>query len=94
MKTAVHVLNLLFLIFLLFLGFLAYLGMNFAPYPGSHTGENIGLIMIYVFWAVGYYLQVKQKTLVRFITFFVLEFIFLCLWFFYAIAYIDSLFEA
>ncbi|MGI8314312.1 hypothetical protein [Halobacillus mangrovi] len=53
-KTAVHVVNLLFLFFLLFFGFIAYLGMNFAPYPGCHIGENIGFIMIYVFWAVGY----------------------------------------
>ncbi|KHE69541.1 hypothetical protein [Halobacillus sp. BBL2006] len=94
MRIAIHVVNLLFLIFLLGIGSLAYLGMNFAPYPGNHVGENIGLLMIYVFWGVGYYLQLKQKTITRFIIFFVLEFAFLYIWFMYVISFIDSLFEA
>ncbi|WP_136035771.1 hypothetical protein [Bacillus salacetis] len=78
------------------MGFFIYFGLHFAPQPDPYTAEHIHLVLIYVIWSIGYYLQLKQSIVRNFIIIFVIFFILQVVHFFfgyYVITFLESFVE-
>ncbi|GAA0600301.1 hypothetical protein GCM10009001_15880 [Virgibacillus siamensis] len=66
-RTAIHTTNIILLLGLLVLGFFMFFGLHFVPQKDPYIAEHISIILVYVIWVIGYYLQVKQSTVKNFI---------------------------
>lgn len=91
-RAAIHITNLILLCGLLILGFFMYFGTHFVPQQDPYIAENISIILIYVIWAISYYLQIKQSSIRNFIIILVV-FLLIQALYFYFIYYVITFFE-
>lgn len=61
----IHMTNLILFVLLLAWGFLLYFGTHFVEQEDPYVGENLSILLVYVIWGTGYFIQLKQPTLMR-----------------------------
>ncbi|UFU00122.1 hypothetical protein KO561_03925 [Radiobacillus kanasensis] len=95
-RKTIHITNIMLLAGLLVVGFFAFFGLHFVPQQDPYIAEHIYIMLIYVIWAIGYYLQIKQSTLRNFIIILVIFLIIQALNFFfgyYVITFLEFFLE-
>ncbi|GEN52762.1 hypothetical protein [Halobacillus faecis] len=82
------------MLFVLFLawGFFLYFGTHFVEQEDPYVGENLSILLVYVIWGIGYYLQLKQPTMKRALVVMVL-FLGMQVVFFFNLYYVTTFFE-
>ncbi|MYL50023.1 hypothetical protein GLV98_11040 [Halobacillus litoralis] len=84
--------NLILLVLLLAWGFLLYFGTHFVEQEGPYIGENLSILMVYVIWGLGYFLQLKQPTIKRAVAVLLLS-LGMQVLLFYSLYYVITFFE-
>ncbi|WP_117148951.1 hypothetical protein [Paraliobacillus zengyii] len=83
-RKVIHITNFILLVILLVLGFFSVFGQHFVPQQDPYLAEHIQIMLIYVIWGIGYYLQIRQSTMRNFIIIFVVFLVMQALNFFFA----------
>ncbi|MYL58249.1 hypothetical protein GLW20_12105 [Virgibacillus halodenitrificans] len=91
-RKTIHITNIILLVGLLVLGFFWFFGLHFVPQQDPYLAEHIYIILIYVIWGIGYYLQIKQSTMRNFIIVLIFSLIIQALNFFF-VYYITTFLE-
>lgn len=91
-RKVIHITNIILLVGLLVLGFFWFFGLHFVPQQDPYLAEHTYIMLIYVIWGVGYYLQIRQSSMRNFIITFVSFLIIQALHFFF-VYYITTFLE-
>ncbi|WP_446855091.1 hypothetical protein [Halobacillus faecis] len=88
--------NLILFVLLLAWGFLLYFGTHFVEEEDPYIGGNLSILLVYVIWGIGYFLQLTQQTMKRALVIMVVFSGMQVVYFFnmsYVITFFDWLFE-
>ncbi|SDN96116.1 hypothetical protein SAMN05421677_10261 [Halobacillus aidingensis] len=95
-RQKIHMTNLILFVLLLAWGFLLYFGTHFVEQDDPYVGENLSILLVYVIWGLGYFIQLKQPTMKRVVAVLLLSLGFQVLYFFsmyYVITFFEWIFE-